>query len=125
MTKTKWFLPAFCLLLGLAVFTAQWIGGNAQGGLVSLALLTGFGLLLLVGGRSETVRGFRGDERDERFRMIDVRATAFTGTVVILTLTGAWLVELARGQDGSPYGELMAVGGLTYLAAIGFMRWRG
>jgi hypothetical protein len=124
MTKTKWFLPAFCVVLGLAVLTAQWIGGNAHGGLVSLALLSGFGVLILVGGRSETVRGLRGDGRDERFRMIDVRATAFAGTVLILVLSGTWLVELARGHDGSPYGELMAVGGVTYLAAIAFMRWR-
>ena len=27
-------------------------------------------------------------------------------------------------DDGSPYGELMAVGGAAYLLAIVFMRWR-
>ena len=84
-----------------------------------------FGLLILVGGRSETVRGLRGDGRDERFRMIDIRATAIAGIVLIIALIGAWLVELARGHDGSPYGQLMAVGGIAYLAAIAFMRWRG
>jgi hypothetical protein len=125
MTRTKWFLPAFCVALGAAVLTAQWIGGNPRGGLLSLAAMTVFGLAILFGGRSETVRGLRGDGRDERFRMIDVHATALTGTVLILVLTGAWLVELARGEDGSPYTELMAVTGITYLAAIAFMRWRG
>jgi hypothetical protein len=125
MTKTKWFLPGFCVLLGFAVLSAQWIGGDLSGGLVSLALLSGFGLLILLSGRSETVRGFRGDGRDERFRAIDVHATALAGTVLILTLTAAWLVELGRGHDGSPFGELMAVGGLTYLVALAFMRWRG
>jgi Ni/Fe-hydrogenase subunit HybB-like protein len=125
MTRTKWFLPAFCVALGGAVLAAQWIGGNLHGGLVSLALMSGFGLVILVGGRSETVRGLRGDGRDERFRTIDVRASAFAGFAVILALTIAWLVELARGQDGSPYGELMAVGGIAYLAAIAVLRWRG
>jgi hypothetical protein len=125
MTKTKWFLPAFCVALGAAVLAARWIGGNLHGGLVSLALLSGFGLLILLGGRSETVRGLRGDGRDERFRMIDVHASAFAGFVVIVALSIAWLVELARGRDGSPFGELMAVGGISYLAAIAFMRWRG
>jgi hypothetical protein len=125
MTRTKWFLPAFCVALGAAVLTAQWIGGNLHGGLLSLAAKRVFALAILFGGRSETVRGLRGDGRDERFRMIDVHATAPTGTVLVLVLSGIWLVELARGNDGSPYGELMAVAGLTYLAAIAFLRWRG
>jgi hypothetical protein len=125
LTKTKWFLPAFCVLLGVAVFAAQWIGGDARSGLISFASLAVFGLLILVGGRSETVRGLRGDGRDERFRMIDVHATAIAGIVLISTLIVVWLVELARGHDGSPYGQLMAVGGVAYLAAIAFMRWRG
>jgi hypothetical protein len=125
MTRTKWFLPAFCVALGAAVLTAQWIGGNLHGGLLSLAAMSVFALAILFGGRSETVRGLRGDGRDERFRMIDVHATALTGTVLVLVLSGIWLVELARGNDGSPYGELMAVAGLTYLAAIAFLRWRG
>jgi len=43
---------------------------------------------------------------------------------LVLVLSGVWLVELARGNDGSPYGELMAVAGSTYLVAIAFLRWR-
>jgi hypothetical protein len=125
MTRTKWFLPAFCVVLGGVVLAAQWIGGDPRGGLYSLALMTGFGLLVLFGGRSETVRGLRGDGRDERFRMIDLSATAFAGIVLISVIIVLWLVELARGHDGNPYGLLGAVGGLSYLAAIAFMRWRG
>ena len=125
VTKTKWFLPAFCVALGIAVFVAQWIGGDARSGLISFATLAVFGLLILVGGRSETVRGLRGDGRDERFRTMDIHATAIAGIAVISALIVAWLVELARGHDGSPYGQLMAVGGIAYLAAMAFMRWRG
>jgi hypothetical protein len=124
-TKTKWFLPAFCVGLGVAVFVAQWIGGDARSGAISFAWLAGFGALILFGGRSETVRGLRGDARDERFRTMDIHATAIAGVAVIVTLIVAWLVELARGNDGSPYGQLMAVGGVAYLAAIAFIRWRG
>jgi len=31
----------------------------------------------------------------------------------------------ARGQSGSPYGWLLATGGLAYLLAFAFFRWRG
>ena len=125
MTKTKWFLPAFCVALGAIVFVAQWIGGDARSGLISFASLAIFGALIRLGGRSETVRGLRGDGRDERFRTIDIHATAFAGITLIVALIVAWLVELARGHDGSPYGQLMAIGGIAYLGAIAFMRWRG
>jgi hypothetical protein len=125
LTRTKWFLPLFCTVLGAAVFAAQWIGGDARSGLISFATLAVFGALILFGGRSETVRGLRGDARDERFRTMDIHATAVAGLAVISTLIVVWLVELARGHDGSPYGQLMAVGGLAYLGAIAFMRWRG
>jgi hypothetical protein len=122
LTRTKWFLPLFCVALGCAVLAAQWIGGDARSGLISFAALAIFGVLILLGGRSETVRGLRGDGRDERFRMIDIHATAIAGIALIVTLIVVWLVELSRGQDGSPYGELMAVGGGSYLVAIAFMR---
>jgi drug/metabolite transporter (DMT)-like permease len=125
LTKNKWLLPLFCVALGVLIFTAEWIGGNLRAGLYSLAAMTVFGLLILVGGRSETVRGLRGDGRDERFRMMDITASAFAGIVLISVLIGVWCVELARGHDGSPYGELLAVGGLAYLAGIAIIRLRG
>ncbi|MGH3001649.1 MAG: hypothetical protein ACRDM1_03095 [Gaiellaceae bacterium] len=125
MTSSKWFLPLFCVLGGAAMLAAQWIGGDPTGGLVSLAILSGFGALVLLGGRSETVRGLRGDGRDERFRQIDVRATALAGAAMIVaTLLGA-LVELARGNDGGPYTWLAAVAGVAYLGSVMALRSRG
>jgi hypothetical protein len=55
---------------------------------------------------------------------IDLRASAFGDFVVILATMGAWLYELADGRDGSPYGQLLAVGGVAYIAAIAFLRRR-
>jgi hypothetical protein len=123
--RSKWLTPAFCFVAGAAVFAAQWIGGDARSGLISFAILAVFGLLILVGGRSETVRGLRGDGRDERFRTMDIHATAFAGIVLVFAVIIGWLIELARGHDGSPYGQLGAIGGIAYLLAIAFMRWRG
>jgi hypothetical protein len=125
MTRSKWFLPLFAVLLGFAMFVAEWIGGHPLDGLYAGAVIVGFGLVVLLGGiRSETIRGLRGDGKDERFHRIDTAATALAGSVLIGTVIIAWMIEVARGNSGSPYGWLGAIAGLTYLGAIGFMRWR-
>jgi hypothetical protein len=107
------------------VFAAQWIGGDPGSGLVSLGIMTGFGALILLGGRSETIRGLRGDGRDERFRQIDIHASALAGLAVISAIIVAFIIELARGHSGNPYGWLGAIGGLTYVVAIVVFRMRG
>ena len=125
ITRSKWFLPAFSLVLGLVMLAVSWLGGSLGQGLISLAVLAGFGLIVLLAGRSETVRGLRGDGRDERFAQIDLQATALSGLAVIVALIVAWLVATARGQNGGPYGWPLAIAGLTYLLAVAWFRWRG
>jgi hypothetical protein len=125
VTRSKWFVPMLSVALGIVVFAAQWIGGDPVSGLESLGIMAGFGALILLGGRSETIRGLRGDGRDERFRMIDIHATALAGLAVILAIIVAFIVELAKGHSGNPYGWLGAIGGLTYLVAVVVFRIRG
>jgi drug/metabolite transporter (DMT)-like permease len=125
MCRSRWFLPLFVLALGGVVFGAQAIGGDPGSGLVSLGIMALAGAVFLFGGRSETIRGLRGDGRDERFAQIDIHATAFAGIVIITAIIVAFIVELAQGRDGSPYTWLGALGGLAYIAAIIVMRLRG
>jgi hypothetical protein len=125
MTRSRWFLPLFSAGLGIVTLVAAWVGGQLATGIIGLGIMTGFGLLILLTGRSETVRGLRGDGRDERFAQIDLRATAAAGLVLIVTLIVSWLAEIARGHSGSPYDWLCAIGGLAYLLAIALFRWRG
>ena len=125
MCRSRWFLPLFALALGGVVFGAQVIGGDPGSGLVSLGIMAFAGAVFLFGGRSETIRGLRGDGRDERFQQIDIHATAFAGIVIITAIIVAFVVELAKGQDGNPYSWLGALGGLAYIAAIVVMRLRG
>jgi hypothetical protein len=125
IASSRWFLPLFAVALGLVVFVAQWIGGDPGSGLISFAILVGFGALVLLGGRSETIRGLRGDGRDERFRRIDIHATAVAGLAVISAIIIAFLVEVARGHSGSPYSWLGAIAGVAYLAAVIVFRIRG
>jgi len=83
------------------------------------------GALFAFGGRSETIRGLRGDGSDERFRMIDRNATLLAGFVLIVWVIVAFLVEIAQNRSGSPYALMGAVAGLVYIAAIVWQRLRG
>jgi hypothetical protein len=125
VTRSKWFLPSFSVALGLVILGVSWLGGNPGEGALSFGILAVFGLLVLLAGRSETIRGLRGDGRDERFAQIDLRATAVAGLAVIVALIVAWLVATARGQSGSPYDWLLAIAGLAYALAVAWFRWRG
>ena len=124
ITRSKWFLPGFCVGLGVVILVASWVGGHLGDGLVSLAVMAAFGAFLLLAGRSETIRGLRGDGRDERFAQIDLQATAFAGLALIVTLIVTWLVEIALGHSGSPYDWLLAIAGLAYAIAVAIFRWR-
>ena len=123
--RSQWFLPLFALGLGVVVLAVSWAGGSLSSGLISLAVMAGFGLFILLAGRSETIRGLRGDGRDERFAQIDLQATAVVGLVLIVTLIVAWLTEIAQGHSGTPFTWLCAIGGLSYALAVAFFRWRG
>jgi len=88
-------------------------------------VLAAFGLvLLLLTSRSETIRGLT-VSRDERFAQLDLRATAVAGLAMLLAALVAWLVATAHGQNGHPYDWLLATGGLAYLLAFAYFRWRG
>ena len=121
---SRWFMPAFSVALGVIMLAAMWIGGHPGSGFGALGVMTGLGAVFLFGGRSDTIRGLRGDGRDERFAMIDLRATAAAGFVLILAVIIAFLIEVAKGHTGDPFTWLAAIAGLTYAVAIGVQRWR-
>jgi hypothetical protein len=104
---------------------ALWIGGQGGSAIFSAALFLAIAAALLLGGRSETIRVVRGDQPDERWKMHDLRATAFAGLVLICIVIGAFIVEVARGNDGSPYSALGAAAGIAYLVAVIALRVRG
>ena len=125
MTRTWWFLPLFSLALGVAFLAAFWIGGDPGQGVASLGVMAVFGLLIALGGRSETIRGLRGDGRDERFERLDRDATALAGLVAITAILVMCAWEWAHGRDGSPYVQLGALSGLAYVLAVVGLRLRG
>jgi hypothetical protein len=98
----RWFLPAFSIAMGLGMWGAFWAGGDPTGGAVSFAVMAVFGAIFFFGGKSETIRGMRGDGRDERWAMIDQQATAFAGLAIITATLVGFGIEVAHGRDGRP-----------------------
>jgi hypothetical protein len=120
--ESKWWVFGTALFGGLAMLLVAWIGGHPGSGVAMLAVMVAFGSVFLLDRRSETIRLM--GRPDERWRTIDLAATATSYLVVITVVIGAFLWELAHGRDGSPYAQLGAIGGVTYLAALLVLRRR-
>jgi hypothetical protein len=89
------------------------------------AIMAGFAALLVVGRRSESIRMMAGQGADERWRSIDLRATAISGVVLTTAVIAGFLWEIAHGRSGQPYTALGAVAGVGYVLALVWLRWRG
>ena len=120
--KTKWLLPLFSVALGLLFGAALWAGGERRAGLESLAIMVGLGLVFLLGGRSDLIRGLRGDGRDGYWQRIDVHATALAGNVLILVILGMCALGVGARRERQPYAQLGAIASIAYVAALGFLR---
>jgi hypothetical protein len=122
--RSRWWMPAFSLFLGVLMFGAFAIGGDVGSGAFSFGVMAVVAALFGFGRRSETLQGLGGPGRDERWAMIDLRATALAGTITISVIIGAFLYEVADGEDGSPYAQLGAVAGVAYVLAVLLLRRR-
>jgi hypothetical protein len=110
--------------LGGVLLVAEATEDNLTGGLVWFAVMVAFGALLAFGGRFDAVRQARGDTETERDAMVNHRAMAAAGTLLVVVLTGCVLFTLVRGDDTSPYTQLLAVAGATYAVALLVLRRR-
>ena len=61
------------------MFGAFAIGGDVVQGVFSFLVMAALAALFAFGRRSETLQGLGGPGRDERWAMIDLRATALAG----------------------------------------------
>ena len=126
LTRSRWWLPGFSLLLGAIMFTAFAIGDDVGGGVQAFGVMAVLAAVFAFGAsRSETLGGLGGPGRDERWEMIDLRATSLAGVVLITVVIGAFLYEIASGEDGEPYSQLGAIAGVAYVIALAVGRARG
>jgi hypothetical protein len=124
--RSRWVVPVFCVVMGVIVFAAQAANDDVGGGLVSLGIIWGYGLLLiLTSRRSETVSLLRGEVPDERAEWIQLRAAAMTCYVLVAVLVGGFVVALARSSGQVDlWARLSALTGLTYLGSVLWFRRR-
>jgi len=122
--RSRWWMPAFSLFLGALILGAFALGDDVESGLYGFAVMAVLAAVFAFGGRSETIRGLSGPGRDERWQLIDLRATAFAGSVVLTVMIGAWLYDIAQGGDGSPYALLLAISGVAYVVGVAIDRFR-
>ena len=78
---------------------------------------------LVLGRMSETVAGLI-NRNDERINRIDSDASLFAGMTLVCAVLIAFVVEIARGQDGQPYAALGAIAGIGYVIALVVLRIR-
>jgi hypothetical protein len=123
--RSRWFQPLLAIFLGAVLLAVLSIGGHPQEGTGAFAIMIVFAIFLLAGDRSDTVRALRGDGRDERFELIQLRASTLAARLVLLAVVVGFLVEVARGNSGAPYDWLSALGGATFLASVLWQRSRG
>lgn len=118
-------VPAVAVVGGIVYLVAGLIGGQTWFGVAGFGVMVAFaGVLWLVRGRSETVKGLL-DRRDERINTIDLTATSLAGGVVLVALFVAFAISTARGGSGAPYDWLLGLGGLAYIVAVVVLRLRG
>ncbi len=124
--SARWGMPVFGLLMGVLLFAASAIGGQPVLGLAMFAVMAVYSAVLVVfGGRSETIAVLGGRPADERLASFNLLATAVAGTVAIAVAIGGFLWSIARGEDGNDFAVVAAAAGIAYLVAILWFRWRG
>lgn len=118
---------AQAVVLAVVVFVVA-LAGHVPLGLAAAlgAIMIAYGLLLLLGGRSEFISALARPSEDERTFAVHLRASAVAGNVLVAVIVAAFLVELARGdQNPQPWMQLGALFGVCYLAAALWFVRRG
>jgi hypothetical protein len=117
-------VPALVASLSIPTFIAFWIGGNPRAGLIWGGLSILFGIVLALGGRSDTIRLLRGEDDDERSLALELHATTLTAVALIVALAVLFLVTAARGENPLVYGLLLLLAETTHLGALAVLNRR-
>ena len=114
----RWLIPLVPAALGAVILVAAAISVHILSGVVWFAVLAAIGALSPVATRFEAARRLPPHDEGERAAIINMRAMSITGTVLVIAITGCAAFTLVRRQSTSPYTALLAVGGISYAAAM-------
>lgn len=116
-----WLAPVLVSLIAVPTFVAFWIGGRPGLGAIWAGASVAFGVVLALGGRSDTIRILGGVDDDERTRMLDYKAMTAMSTVLIAALAALFLAAGIRGESGLVYGLLLLLAEGTRLVALAIL----
>ncbi len=129
MSKVSDFMngPGAAFVLAVVIFVVALLGHQALPlALLMAGVMVAYGVVLLVGRRSDFIGVLASPGSDERAANLHVRAAAAAGQVMAAVIVGGFLYDLARGNvDHSQWPWLGAVFGITYLIALLVFTRRG
>ncbi|MFC5148663.1 hypothetical protein [Streptomyces aureoversilis] len=117
-TPMRWAVLAVTVVAGAAMAVVMAVRGDLMMAVVLPAISIGYGLIVTFSApRSDVAAQLSGHEEDERRQLINLRASAMTGNVLVAALLCGIAYELARDELGGPFTMLSALAGFTYIAA--------
>jgi hypothetical protein len=122
--RSGYWVPALVAALAIPTFLAFWVGGDPRAGVIWGSLSVVFAVVLVLGGRSDTIRLLRGEDDDERTLALEYRATTFTAVALIVALAVLFLATAARGDNPLVYGLLLLLAEGTHLIALAVLNRR-
>jgi len=120
----EWLVPVLVAAVAIPTFVAFWIGGRPELGALWAGVSVALGVLLALGGRSDTLRMLRGAEDDERTVLLEYKATTAVALVLVFALTGLFLAAGIRGENGLVYGVLLLLAEATHVIALATLNRR-
>lgn len=113
------------LAITAATVAAMWVGLGASDAIFAGALLLAFSLFIHLGRRrSDAIKTMSGIG-DERTRLLNVRAGAFTASAMAFVIPGWWLITVVRGEPNDTLSAMGAIFALIWVGATVVYARRG
>lgn len=112
----RWVVPVFAVLVGGALAAVLTLRDQANTGLVTWAVLAGYGAHLGYRRNEPSLPTSEAFGSGHRARS-HLRAAALTGDILVVAIVAALVVQALRGAAIEPFSWLAALAGVTYTLA--------